>query len=401
MINKYIVVHSGARDQYKLAETLFKHGKLAFLVTDDIIFRKNYKNLFPARYIKISWMGLLIRSILKVYNQGDQMQRLKNYFLGRTAGKLSKRYKIPLIALQEYAYFAYKYSDVRPRIVFQYHPHSNSNKKILEEEIKLHPESESFKKELSIYTSQKIYEANEELNITDYFIAASSFTKQTLVENGADPNTVFVATYGVNITKYPFKLRDNPRTINFIFVGSFVERKGVYYLLNAVKKLEDEGYDFKLRIVARSDFDRSIIQKYRLRNVEININLSHDELIKLYHTSDVFVFPSLFEGFAFVIVEAMSTGLPVITTPRTIGLDIVKDGEEGFIIEPSNVDALYKKMKYFILNPETCVEMGIRAANIVKKLTWQNFETKVIDSINKIEECCNFYENRISNSLSR
>lgn len=71
-------------------------------------------------------------------------------------------------------------------------------------------------------------------------------------------------------------------------------------------------------------------------------------------------------------------------------MSIVKDGEEGFIIEPSNVDALYEKMKYFILNPETCAEMGIRAANIVKKLTWQNFETKVIDSINKIEECCNF-----------
>ena len=382
---KYIVVHSGARDKYKLAEVLYKNGRLGFLVTDDIIFRSEYKDLFPNEVIRIPFFSLIVKAFLKIHNWGEGVQQFNNYLLGKYAGKLSKKYNMPLLALQEYAYHAYKYSDVHPRLVFQYHPQASSDKRIFEEELQRHPDSVTIKKEIEIYTPKKLEQGIRELNETDYFIAASSFTKQTLIENGANPSNIFVAPYGVNTNHYPFKKRETPRKISFVFVGSLVERKGLYYLLNAAKRLEDEGLDFELKFTARNAQDTSMFAEYGLNNVTIYNNLSHGQLIDLLHSSDVFVFPSLFEGFAFVIIEAMSTGLPVITTPRTIGLDVISNGQEGFVIPPSNIDALVDKMKYFIMNPETCKVMGEKAAQKAKELTWENFESQIMNAINTID----------------
>ena len=383
---QYIVVHSGARDQYKLAESLYKNGKLGYLVTDDILFRKAYKNLFPRDKVKICWSAFIIRMILKFHNFGEDLSQFKQKLLGIKAGKLSKKCKMPLMALQEYAYHAYKYSDVRPRVVFQYHPQAQACKQIFEEEIERHPDWDSFQKEVAIYTPKKIQEATDELQETDYFIAASTFTKRTLVENMQSEKPVFVAPYGVETNRYPYKEREVPKIVTFVFVGSFVERKGIFYLLNAAKKLEEEGNEFKLEITGRSPVGVPKLEAYGLKNMKINVNLSHQELIEKLHDSDVFVFPSLFEGYAFVIVEAMSTGLPVITTPRTVGADVISDGEEGFLVAPSDEKALYERMKFFIEHPSVCPEMGKRASEKAKALTWQNFEDKVIEAVEKIEE---------------
>ena len=389
---KYIVVHSGSRDQYNLAESLYKHDKLGFLVTDDILFRKEYRNLFPRKNIKISLLGLFFRCILQIFPSWEWMHPIKDRFLGRTAGKLSKKYNMRLLGLSEYAYHAYQYSDVRPRIVFQFHPHAYSNKKIFMEEAERHPETAAnLKLEKECFVSpKKLKESWDEIKMTDYFIVASSFTKQTLIENGANENKIFIAPYGVDTTKYPFKERKGSNLINFVFVGSYTERKGIYYLLSAAKKLELEGYNFKLRMTGRAKYNPEMLTKYGLKNIEFYHNLSHKQLIDLLHSSDVFVFPSLCEGFAFVIIEAMSTGLPIISTTRTAGRDIVREGIDGFTINPSSVDELYEKMKYFITNPEQCSIMGKNAAATAKTITWDNFENKVISAIETIE---NQYKN--------
>lgn len=385
---KYIVVHSGSRDQYKLAESLYKHGKLGFLVTDDILFRKEYRNLFPHKYIKISLIGLLFRCILQIFKSWEWLHPIKDHFLGRTAGILSQKYNMPLMALSEYAYHAYKYSNVRPRVVFQFHPHAYSNKKIFIEEAERHPETaDNLKLEKECFVSdKKLKESWDEIKMTDYFIAASSFTKQTLIENGAIANKIFIAPYGVDTYKYPYKDRETHKVINFVFVGSYTERKGLYYLLNAAKQLEDDGYNFKLSMTGRAKYEPSMIEKYGVKNIELHHNLSHQQLIELLHSSDVFVFPSLCEGFAFVIIEAMSTGLPVISTTRTAGRDIVRDGIDGFTINPSSVEELYDKMKFFILNPIQCHIMGNNAADMAKKITWKNFERKIIEATETIEK---------------
>lgn len=380
---KFIVVHSGARDLYKLSVALYKNNRLGYLVTDDFFLRKEYRKVLPAKLVKISYMGFVIRVFCQIFKKWRSLHIYKDFFLGRTAGKLSKRKKMPLCSYSEYAYHAYKYSDIRPRVLFQFHPHACSNRKIFFDEIKRHPETASnlMKEKECMISEKKLNQSLSEIRQTDVFLVASSFTKQTLVENGMDPNKIFIAPYGVDLTEYPFKEKKVKEKITFAFVGNYTQRKGIYYLLSAAKKLQDEGYDFNVKMTGRSKLDVEELAKYGVKNLSTYFMLSHKELIQMLHSSDVFVFPSLCEGFAFVIIEAMSTGLPVIATTRTAGRDIVKEGEDGFTIAPSSVDALVEKMRYFLDNPAECVRMGRNANQTSKGITWDNFEKKVMKGI--------------------
>ena len=387
-MKKYIVVHSGARDLYEVAIALYKNDALGYLVTDDILLRKEYKNLFPKSKIRISLGGFIFR-VLCQFTHISKFHGLKDYFLGRTAGRLSRQKKMPLLAYSGYAYYAFSRTTESPKILFQFHPHCVTNKAIFDEELKKYPEISKnllLEEEYQI-SPRKIKHFIDEVRLADGYIAASSFTKQSLINIGANPEKITVAPYGVDLSNYPYVQRkikkDEP--LSFVFVGNYTQRKGIHYMLLACKTLQDAGYHFNIKMTGRDKLDLDYLNSFGLKNLSINYKLSHSELIDLLHSSDVFLFPSLCEGFAFVIIEAMSTGLPIISTTRTAGNDIVKNGIEGFTIEPSNVEEIVEKMKYFIQNPSECIRMGNNAAQTAKLLTWDNFETKVIEAVTKTE----------------
>lgn len=388
-MEKYIVVHSGARDLYEVAMALYKNNALGYLVTDDILLRKKYRNLFPKNKIKISLGGIILR-ILCQFIHSPKLHRLKDYFLGKTAGHLSRKKKMPLLAYSGYAYYAFRETKESPKILFQFHPHCVTNKAIFDAELKKYPEIAKnllLEEEYQI-PPKKVKHFIEEVKMADGYIAASSFTKQSLVNIGANPEKITIAPYGVDLTNYPFAKRviKKNEPLSFVFVGNYTQRKGIHYMLLACKRLQDEGYIFNLKMTGRSKLDLEYLNSFGLKNLSIYYKLTHSELINLLHSSDVFLFPSLCEGFAFVIIEAMSTGLPIISTTRTAGNDIVNNGIEGFTIKPSSVEEIVEKMKYFIQNPSECERMGNNASQKAKLLTWENFEDKVIEGVKKAEE---------------
>src|SRR5205823_7967535 len=96
-------------------------------------------------------------------------------------------------------------------------------------------------------------------------------------------------------------------------------------------------------------------------NLKIAGKVANPELAKVMADSDVFVFPSYFEGFGLVLLEAMAAGLPVLTTTATAGRDIVIEGRDGFVIEPGDMDALVSQMEFCLSNRDRIAEMGIKA----------------------------------------
>jgi starch synthase len=96
-------------------------------------------------------------------------------------------------------------------------------------------------------------------------------------------------------------------------------------------------------------------------------------LLREMSEADVFVFPSLFEGFALVILEAMAAGLPVITTPNTAGPDLIEDGKEGLIVPAGDVEALRTAMESLLNNPERARAMGRAAHEKAKEYTWERY----------------------------
>jgi glycosyltransferase involved in cell wall biosynthesis len=109
------------------------------------------------------------------------------------------------------------------------------------------------------------------------------------------------------------------------------------------------------------------------------------DLPKIYRSADVFVFPSLLEGMPLVVLEAMASGLPVITTPNGPG-DLVRDGVDGFVVPIRDVDAIVEKLEYLRAHPEERLRMGQNARERAKMFTWEHYRTKVADFIGSLHE---------------
>lgn len=266
-MKKYIVVHSGARDLYEVANALYKNNALGYLVTDDIFLRKKYRDLFPHNRIKISLGGIIFR-ILCQFIHNPKLHRLKDYFLGKTAGRLSRKKKMPLLAYSGYAYYAFCETKESPKILFQFHPHCVTNKAIFDAELIKYPEIAKnllLEEEYQI-PPKKIKHFIEEVKMANGYIAASSFTKQSLVNIGANPDLTTVAPYGVNLSNYPFIKRKvkSKEPLSFVFVGNYTQRKGIHYMLLACKKLQDEGYSFNLKMTGRSKLDLEYLNSFKI-----------------------------------------------------------------------------------------------------------------------------------------
>src|SRR5205807_5036998 len=93
-------------------------------------------------------------------------------------------------------------------------------------------------------------------------------------------------------------------------------------------------------------------------------------LLNEFHTADLFVLPSLAEGFGHVLLEAMSCGLPVIGTSRSAALDLIEPGEHGFILEPGNTTQLAESIEYFLRRPEELESAGIAARTRAERFNW-------------------------------
>ena len=140
-----------------------------------------------------------------------------------------------------------------------------------------------------------------------------------------------------------------------LFVGRLEERKGVQYLIEAMKDI-----DAILVIVGRGTYETELrhqAKKYG-NKVQFLGGKTHTELKTIYASSDIFVAPSITmktgeqEGFGLVILEAMASGLPVVATNNGGIPDIIKDGINGFLVEEKNSDSIAEKVNRMFNNQE-------------------------------------------------
>jgi glycosyltransferase involved in cell wall biosynthesis len=198
-------------------------------------------------------------------------------------------------------------------------------------------------------------------------VAASSFTKRTLIENGVDVAKVTVNPYGVDCERFCVGGCNGSRQLRFVFVGAITARKGVPLVIDAWRKLAPVGAEIWL-VGRASEQVRRLMPE--LPGLKLCDHVPHGEVSSLMQQCDVFVFPSYFEGFGLVLLEAMACGLPVITTTATAGPDIVTEGENGWVIEPGDLDALVDRMSFCLERPHVVRDMGSQARATAERFTW-------------------------------
>ena len=169
-----------------------------------------------------------------------------------------------------------------------------------------------------------------------------------------------------------------------MFAGGDWERKGVPYIIRALSLLLEP--DAKLLIVGSGDekFYGQLAELKQVRERIIFISPS-SVLWEYYAASDVFVFPTIYEPFGLVIVEAMASGLPVITSRVAGAADLIIDGVNGLLLRaPSDVNDLAAKIELLLSNAELRKTMGEHARKAVEDLSWDWVAQKTIDVYNRV-----------------
>ena len=228
-------------------------------------------------------------------------------------------------------------------------------------------------------SEEKLKRKDEELLLADKVYVASTFTKKTLELFPQKLNDIEVIPYGFPpINKHRAYIPFEGRKIKVLFVGGLSQRKGISYLFQSIKGLEDK---IDLTVVGSGDIDSCPILKQELEKVNYIPTLPHEDILKLMAENDLFIFPSLFEGFGLVITEAMSQGTPVITTDRTCGPDVITQGVDGWIVEAGTHQPVKELLELFIVNPSILHKVGKNALNTASFRPWSHYEQELAISV--------------------
>ncbi len=244
---------------------------------------------------------------------------------------------------------------------------------ILQEEAALQPEWASTLHG-NIDSPQKTARKDAELHQANLVIVASSFTLRTLEHAPDFSGSVVMIPYGAPRLETPPPPRPIPsksdQPLRVLFVGSLGQRKGLSYLFEATRSL---GRSVQVTVIGSRPLGGCAALDRELANVRWIPSCSHREVLAEMAAHDAFVFPSLFEGFGLVLLEAMAMGLPIITTPHTAGPDLITDGVEGFIVPIRSSRDIADRLDLLRRNPGLRADMSDRAQLRAREFTWEQY----------------------------
>jgi starch synthase len=219
---------------------------------------------------------------------------------------------------------------------------------------------------------------DQELELADTVIVPSTFVKNTLDMYPGAKKKIVVNPFGVpaNVSA-PREMTDPDQPLRILYVGSLTQRKGIAYLFEAIEKA---GKAVMLTVIGRKVGQSDLLDKYCERHRWVS-SLPHSEILAEMRRHDVFVFPSLFEGLALVQGEALSQGLPVITTPNSGGVDILRDGIDGFIVPIRNPEAITARLLAFYDDRALLQRMSNSARERAVQLDWSACKARTVAAV--------------------
>ncbi|ADF50908.1 glycosyl transferase group 1 [Zunongwangia profunda SM-A87] len=231
-------------------------------------------------------------------------------------------------------------------------------------------------------SAAKLARKDKELALADHIFVASSFTKETLQDYPGTLAPISVVPYGFPPVAINRTYNNPHGKLKLLFVGGLSQRKGLANLFEAVDLIGKQHIE--LTIVGRKSGGACVPLEKALQEHTYIPGLPHAQILELMQTQDVFVFPSLFEGFGLVITEAMSQGLPVITTERTIGPDIITHAENGWLTEAGNTDSLVAALEHMLQQRSHIPQLGEAAMQKAQSRPWNVYSQETATQVQKL-----------------
>ncbi|MFC2061476.1 glycosyltransferase family 4 protein [Elusimicrobiota bacterium] len=221
-------------------------------------------------------------------------------------------------------------------------------------------------------------------DIMEYFKKKYPARDVRVIYNGIDINNFMPRTKDSDLLgKYGLNAADTV----LLNVGRLEKEKGIDNLIAAFNALSGKYDSLRLVLAGDGDYEKTIRNKVEDAGMHDRIKIlgrvSHDDLPAVYNMSDIFIFPSLCdEGLPHVILEAMASGLPVISTKYPGIEDIIEDGMEGLLYNKDDEKALAEKIEFLIKSPRLAETMKDKCRNkALKKFSLENIGGEIEEAI--------------------
>ena len=217
-------------------------------------------------------------------------------------------------------------------------------------------------------SGEKTDRKDAELELADLILVPCHYLIETLPESIRHGTRIQVCPYGAP----PVAIRaraERHSKLRVLFVGALTQGKGLAYLLRALHQVDSlvEVTLIGSRVGTCTELDEALAL-YRYIPT-----LPHSQVLAEMERHDVLVFPSLTEGYGLVILEALSRGLPVITTRNTGGPEVIRDGREGYFVPIRSVDAIAEKLAQLAGDSDLLEAMSAAALERAQECTWQKY----------------------------
>ena len=167
--------------------------------------------------------------------------------------------------------------------------------------------------------------------------------------------------------------RDAPRGYGILFCGSWASVKGVTYLASAFSALVAAGTCTNLTVLGGGVPDETIRSAFPPQvwpHLTIVGRVPEAEVMAAYRTHDILAWPSTYEGFGMVVIEAMSQRLPVVATPVGCARTLIADGQTGLVVPPRDPEALAAALRRALGDADLRTRLADAAFDVVHDMTW-------------------------------
>jgi glycosyltransferase involved in cell wall biosynthesis len=180
---------------------------------------------------------------------------------------------------------------------------------------------------------------------------------------------------------------------NLLFVGTWVDRKGVYYLSDGFGLAAQKNPALRLTVAGCSAQEAEVKKMFGAEvrdRVTVIPFIKREEIVQLYTAHDIFVFPSLVEGMPLTLLEAMATGMPVITTNTSGMADVIEADVNGLLVPPANAEQLAQGIEELSESTELRKRLGLAGQETMRRYTWariaEQMERVFVLAVNRQEQ---------------
>jgi hypothetical protein len=398
-MDRFVCAFRGRRDSYQVPLALAEEDLLDQFITDAYAmpWLKTFARLaphsvraklgsrdepgIPVDRVRCLWGTALLEHARHAVGCAPMLtyNKLDRHF-SRAAARRAAQTKSDLFLYSPYAWEAFRarYPHTPRKVLFQYHPHPDMERRILSEDSARYPGiGESFSGTKFGQVPELLAQRERDAwKHADLIFCASTFTKRSLMEAGCDESRCRVVPYGVDL---PTEIPSAPPTeFRTLFVGSGGQRKGLHHLLLAWQRAALPPTS-KLTLVCRvidSGIEKLLAATPR---IELRRGATQDELNHLYASSSLFVMPSLCEGFGQVYLEALSRSCPVLGTENSCLPDLGDESDGIFLVETGNIAALAAKLEMLSYRVQSDSEIRVNARTCAGRYTWLRFRRGIRD----------------------